>query len=77
MFGMKSRRERRSTSRNRTIRALLQVLGPAAVEGAIQGHSPEAQAHWKRRVEENKRIRREAQLNREHDGRGTDTELLP
>lgn len=69
MFGMKARRQRLSTLGDRTTRALLQVLGPAAVEGAIQGHSPEAREHWKRRVEENKRLRREAQLRRELDER--------
>jgi hypothetical protein len=36
------------------------VFGPAAVEGAIQGHSPEARAHWKNRVAANKRARAES-----------------
>jgi len=45
---------------HRTERALLQVLGPAAVDGALQGHSPEARAQWKRVVEAGRRARAEA-----------------
>ena len=48
---------------------VVQIVGPATVEGAIQGHSPEARAAYKRRVAENKRVRREATLQREDDDR--------
>jgi hypothetical protein len=69
MFGKKSRRKRSSTIGERIEAAVLQIVGPATVDGAIQGHSPEARAHWKRRVEENKRVRREARVQREDDER--------
>ena len=69
MFGKKSRRELSSALGDRIGAAVLQIVGPATVEGAIQGHSPEARAHWKHRVEENKRVRREARLQREADER--------
>ena len=50
-------------------RALFMALGPASVEGAIQGHSPEARAHWKMRVEANKRARAEARRQKESEQR--------
>ena len=49
--------------------ALFKFFGPAAVEGAIQGHSPEARAHWKNRVEAEKRARAEARRQKESDRR--------
>jgi hypothetical protein len=70
MFGKKSRRKLSSAVGDRIDAAVLQIVGPASVEGAIQGHSPEARAHWQHRVEENKRVRREARLQREADERG-------
>ena len=69
MFGRLFRHKRSSTMGERIESAVLQIVGPATVEGAIQGHSPEARAAWKRRVEENKRLRREAALQREGDDR--------
>jgi hypothetical protein len=64
MFGKMFRRKRSSTLGDRIEAAVLQIVGPATVDGAIQGHSPEARAAWKRRVEENRRVRREARLQR-------------
>jgi hypothetical protein len=55
------------TMRDRVGKAVFHVLGPAAVEGALQGHSPEARAHWKSRVEANKRAREEARRQRQSD----------
>jgi hypothetical protein len=42
---------------------MFKVFGPAQVEGAIQGHSPEARAAWKRRVA----ARRQERDERKHD----------
>ena len=69
MFGRLFRHKRSSTMGERIESAVLQIVGPATVEGAIQGHSPEARAAYKRRVAENKRVRREATLQREDDDR--------
>ena len=69
MFGKKLDRKPWSTLGDRIQAAVLQIVGPPTVEGAIQGHTPEARADWKRRVEENKRLRREARLQREADDR--------
>ena len=69
MFGRKPGRNTWSAFGDRIQAAVLQIVGPPTVEGAIQGHSPEARAHWKRRVEEQKRLRREARLQREADDR--------
>jgi hypothetical protein len=69
MFGKLFRHKRSSTMGERIEAAVLQIVGPATVEGAIQGHSPEARAAYKRRVAENKRVRREASLQREDDDR--------
>ena len=35
------------------------IFGPATVEGAIQGWSPEANAQWKRMQEDARRAKRE------------------
>ena len=36
------------------------VFGPATVDGALQGHTPEARRAWKDLVENNRRARQEA-----------------
>jgi len=63
MFG--SMGSLRATIRARVESAVFQVLGPASVEGALQGHSPEARAHWRHLVETNKRARQEAKASAE------------
>ncbi|MFI5956231.1 hypothetical protein [Cryptosporangium sp. NPDC051539] len=50
--------EQRRTPRSRFGEWLFQIFGPPTVSGAIQGHSPEARAAWKRRVEEERAARR-------------------
>jgi hypothetical protein len=54
--------------------AMFYVLGPATVEGALQGHSPEARRAWKDLVENNKRARREARREPEPDDHGSRTD---
>jgi hypothetical protein len=47
------------------------VFGPAQVQGALQGHSPEAQQEWKRQVAERKRIREQEKRARNRaEGKG-------
>jgi hypothetical protein len=41
---------------------MFKLFGPAQVEGAIQGHSAEARASWKRRV-----AARKEERSRRHD----------
>jgi hypothetical protein len=41
------------------------IFGPAQVDNAIQGHSPEARESWKRRVA----ARKEEQARKRADGR--------
>jgi hypothetical protein len=36
---------------------MFKIFGPAQVDGAIQGHSPEARDAWKRRVAARKQER--------------------
>jgi hypothetical protein len=68
MFGRKKRQQGgEPTVRDRMGSAMFYVLGPAAVEGALQGHSPEARAAWKSLVENNKRARAEAKRQDEID----------
>ena len=52
-------------SRKRLGSAMFYVLGPAAVDGALQGHSPEARAQWKSLVEANRRARAEARREKD------------
>jgi hypothetical protein len=71
MFGSKKRDRRKlgldgtepakvPTKRDRVGSAMYTFFGPATVEGAIQGHSPEARQAWKDLLENNKRARAEA-----------------
>ncbi|WP_170323495.1 hypothetical protein [Cryptosporangium phraense] len=48
----------RTAPRSRFGEWLFQIFGPPTVSGAIQGHSPEARAAWKRRVEQERAARR-------------------
>jgi hypothetical protein len=43
--------------RDRVSEWLFKVFGPATVEGAVTGNTPQAREHWKRRVEAAKRER--------------------
>ena len=43
--------------RSRFGELMYKIFGPAQVEGAIQGHSPEARESWKRRLAERKKDR--------------------
>jgi hypothetical protein len=66
MFGRKARSERERGG-SRIESAMFTVFGPASVEGALQGHSPEARAHWKNRVAAEKRARAEASRQKAAD----------
>ena len=55
----KTRQKKRPEDRGWVGRMLYKVLGPATVEGALQGHSPEAREHWKRMVQARKQAREE------------------
>jgi hypothetical protein len=76
MFGIRKGRQKsangspavdKPVSRDRLWSALLNVLGPASVDGAIQGHSPEARQAWKDLQESRKRVRDEARRKHEEE----------
>jgi hypothetical protein len=60
-------KDKAPTKRDRLSSAVFYVLGPATVEGALQGHSPEARAQWKHRLEMNKQAREEARRKRQSE----------
>ncbi|GAA5179844.1 hypothetical protein GCM10023322_10820 [Rugosimonospora acidiphila] len=61
--------------RDRLGSAMYRVLGPAAVQGALQGHSPEVRRAWKELQERNRQARREAAAGREADEPGSSPSL--
>jgi hypothetical protein len=56
--------EQQPEQRSRWAEFMVKLFGPAQVEGAIQGHSPEARDAWKRRVAA-RRAEREGRRSRE------------
>ena len=42
--------EQQPEPRSRWAEFMVKLFGPAQVEGAVQGHSPEAREAWKRRM---------------------------
>jgi hypothetical protein len=44
------------------------IFGPAQVDGAIQGHSPEARESWKRRVAARRQEREDSARKRHERG---------
>jgi hypothetical protein len=76
MFGSKKRQQKAGSpsdkpeQRDRLGSALFKILGPANVDGAIQGHSPEARKAWKDFLENQKRERDEARRQKE-EGRNS------
>jgi hypothetical protein len=66
MFGSK-RRERETPKKDRMGRFFFQIFGPATVEGAIQGWSPQAQDQYRRMRENQKRATAERRAAQESD----------
>ncbi|WP_432992881.1 hypothetical protein [Dactylosporangium sp. CA-233914] len=63
MFGLSKRREKK----DRLGDFLFKIFGPATVEGAMQGWSPQAQAQYKQMCANQKRAAEEARRAQEQE----------
>lgn len=61
---------RGSTKSDRVGSAMFYVLGPATVQGALQGHDPRVRQAWKDLVARNKQAREDARRRRDADEAG-------